>query len=138
MKICNDGPFVPEGSAPPVTIRWGTADSMEKLSLPILPRTIKEETSDVAKLLAATQPASFGFDGKDVIDESYRKATKLDTSAFLTNFCPYVAGIIDVLCQTLLPKPGHNSQGIRAELYKLNVSHPSLLFLVAINNAEGL
>ncbi|KAF2825159.1 hypothetical protein CC86DRAFT_394877 [Ophiobolus disseminans] len=93
-----------------VTIRWDSATSIEKLSV-------------------GTQPASFGFQGQDIIDESYRKASKLDTSAFSTKFCPYDSGIIDVIGQALLPKLSGSSQGIRAELYKLNIYQaPSGMF----------
>jgi hypothetical protein len=105
-------------SAEPVTIRWDSATSIEKLTFPL---SSEEEHKAVEKLVAGTQPASFGYQGRDVIDESYRKASKLDTSAFSTNFCPYEVGIIDVIGQALLPKVPSSSQGIRAELYKLNV-----------------
>jgi hypothetical protein len=108
-------------SADPITIRWDSATSIEKLTLP-LTDDMAGKIDPVAKLVAGTQPASFGFQGKDVIDESYRKASKMDTSAFSTNFCPYELGIIDVIGQTLLPKSPRSCQGIRAELYKLNVS----------------
>jgi hypothetical protein len=66
--------------------------------------------------------ATFGFGGKDVFDETYRKALKLDTSRFCTNFSPYEVGIIDVISQMLLPYiwRGH-SRSVKAELYKLNV-----------------
>jgi hypothetical protein len=108
-------------SADAITIRWDSATSIEKLTFPMTDRKAGE-IDPVSKLVAGTQPASFGFQGKDVIDESYRKASKMDTSAFSTNFCPYELGIIDVIGQTLLPKSPRSCQGIRAELYKLNVS----------------
>lgn len=108
--------------AEPVTIRWDSTTSIEKIILPMTETELNAIESPVAKLVAGTQPASFGYKGQDVVDESYRKASKLDTSAFSTNFCPYEAGIIDVIGQTLLPKAPNSSQGIRAELYKLNVS----------------
>ncbi|KAF1911956.1 hypothetical protein BDU57DRAFT_483512 [Ampelomyces quisqualis] len=107
--------------ADPVTIRWDSAKSIEKLTLPLSKEKAARKQSSVTRLAAGTQPASFGFQGRDVIDESYRKASKLDTSAFSTNFCPYEAGIIDVIAQALLPKFPYSSQGIFAELYKLNI-----------------
>lgn len=106
----------------PVVIRWDATTSIEKLILPLPLDESHEGRDSVEKLVIGTQPASFGFQGQDIIDESYRKALKLDTSAFSTNFCPYEAGIIDVIGQALLPKLPAASQGIRAELYKLNVS----------------
>jgi hypothetical protein len=110
-------------SAESVTIRWDSATLIEKLTLPLSSET---DHKTVEKLVAGTQPASFGYQGQDVIDESYRKASKLDTSAFSTNFCPYEVGIIDVIGQALLPKVPSSSQGIHAELYKLNVRCSSL------------
>lgn len=115
-----------EGVTSPVTIRWDSTDQIEKV---VLPTT---DPSLVQRLIKSTQPASFGLKGQDVIDESYRKASKLDPSAFSTTFCPYEAGIIDVLGQTLLPLPQSKSQGVRAELYKLNVGLKSA-FLVQLH-----
>lgn len=104
-----------EGVMSPVVICWDSTSQVEKV---VLPTT---DVSRVQALVKSTQPASFGLHGKDVIDESYRKASKLDPTAFLTSFCPYEVGIIDTIGQALLPLPGNNSQGVRAELYKLNV-----------------
>jgi len=78
----------------------------------------------LARLLSDCQPASFGFNGEDVHDESYRRATKLDRSAFSIDFCPYELGIIDAIAQLLLPGTEHGTKGVRAELYKLNVRGP--------------
>jgi hypothetical protein len=59
---------------------------------------------DFTHLLMACQPASFGRAGEAVLDEEYRKAGKLDRSEFATTFCPYEAGIIDVVTQLLVPQ----------------------------------
>lgn len=77
----------------------------------------------LAMLESSCQPASFGHNGEDILDETYRKATKLDRSAFSVDFCPYEVGIIDTIAQMLLPDSNHKSgmSGVRAELYKLNV-----------------
>lgn len=53
-------------------------------------------------------------------DETYRRATKLDTTEFCTDFNPYEHGIIDIIAQLLLPPVRTDFSGIRAELYKLN------------------
>jgi hypothetical protein len=112
----------------PVTIRWDCGNLIDKITLPFhAEATENVKTASLQRLVNATQPASFGFKGKDVVDESYRKATKLEPSAFATNFCPYKVGIIDTIGQTLLPLPNYRSQGICAELYKLNVSHDHFL-----------
>ena len=76
----------------------------------------------------ACQPATFGLAGNDVLDENYRRAIKLDASAFSTNFHPHDCGIIDSFQQILLPSTieggqhiGIGPKGVRAELYNLNV-----------------
>jgi hypothetical protein len=80
-----------------------------------------------------------------MFDEFYRKATKMDRSAFSVDFCPYEVGIIDTIAQILLPNSRDcvGTSGIRAELYKLNVSfedasHPdNLLILLQIYAAPS-
>jgi hypothetical protein len=63
---------------------------------------------DFTHLLMACQPASFGRTGEAVLDEEYLKAGKLDRSQFATTFCPYEAGIIDVVTQLLVPQYKHD------------------------------
>jgi hypothetical protein len=70
-------------------------------------------------LLEACQPAAFGVDNKDVLDESYRKAWKMDNSNFATRLDVVNAGILEHLCSTLLQ--GNEKKKIRPEMYKLNV-----------------
>ena len=68
-----------------------------------------------------------------MLDESYRKASKLDDTQFPTNFSPYDYGIVDTISQILFPsvakmtpgEVGFELRGVRAELYKLNVSFQS-------------
>jgi hypothetical protein len=71
--------------------------------------------ADFEHLLKACQPASFGRAGEAVLDEKYRKAGKLDRSQFATTFCPYEAGIVDVVTQLLVPqyKHGKHSRSIK-------------------------
>lgn len=89
------------------------------------------------ELLGACSPATFGSNGKDILDEEYRKAIKLDWSNFAVDFYPHDYGIVDAIAQTLLPRinplragafgtnGNDNSEhwGVRCELYKLNVSY---------------
>ncbi|TFL04312.1 hypothetical protein BDV98DRAFT_312908 [Pterulicium gracile] len=42
-------------------------------------------SAEVADLVDACQPATFGRNDEDVLDESYRKAGKLEPSSFATN-----------------------------------------------------
>ena len=84
----------------PVQIRFGEKGKGNTLTLPGDERSSKE----FQDLLAVCQPASFGRGGEDVFDEDYRKAGKLDRDAFATSFCPYEAGIVDIVAQLLLPQ----------------------------------
>ena len=76
------------------------------------------------QLLKDCQPASFGRGGEDVMDETYRKARKLDEAAFCTNFDPYALGIVETAAQALVLNnrmQKNETHGIQAEFYKLNV-----------------
>lgn len=111
----------------PVTIRWdvagatdGQATACAKLTLPLDPGA----DADMDRLVQQSQPATFGRGGEDVYDESYRKARKMDPTAFCTTFDPYSLGIIDIVAQVLLPSvvDSVTHRAVQAELYKLNVS----------------
>ncbi|KAK7967052.1 uncharacterized protein PG986_001329 [Apiospora aurea] len=126
----------PKAQHEPITIRWdvddnGAADGQvatpcAKLNLPPVPRAGGE--TSLKRLIQHCQPATFGRGGKDVYDESYRRAGQMTPTAFCTTFDPYSAGIIDTVAQVLLPSVYDSTthRGVRAELYKLNVySAPS-------------
>ncbi|KAI1101258.1 hypothetical protein F4804DRAFT_347774 [Jackrogersella minutella] len=108
-----------------VTLRWDSPDpstpgSRCKLIFPISPST----SDNLFHLVADMIPATFGRGGQDVLDETYRKALKLDPSEFCVDFSPYECGIIDTVAQVLLPdwqKDSTNPRGVKAELYKLNI-----------------
>jgi len=125
---CNDTVKAAEmiENAPAVTIRWDCADSTERLTIPCNNSFAAQSPLD--KLLKGTTPTGFGYQGNDVIDESYHKASKLDATTFSTDFCPYEIGIIDIIGQALLPKSPGGFQGIWAVIYKLNVNHCSPYF----------
>ncbi|KAH0368867.1 hypothetical protein KCU65_g3789, partial [Aureobasidium melanogenum] len=91
----------------PVTIRYGPSGQGRILRLPT------DTTNDPAflNLVSTCEPATFGRGGKDVYDEQYRKATKLDTDDFLTDFCPYETGIIDIVQQLLMPSVKRKATG---------------------------
>lgn len=108
----------------PVTVRWDPSSAKvlaknTKLVFPLEPG----HEQNLARLVNEADPATFGLRGKDILDESYRKASKLDPSQFTTSFNPYELGIIDTVAQALLPstKAADSYRAVRAELYKLNV-----------------
>ena len=70
-------------------------------------------------LAESCDAATFGRGGKDVYDESYRKAGKLDTRHFCASFCPELSGLMHLIRYNILE--GHTGKGLKIELYKLNV-----------------
>ena len=120
----------------PVVIRWDRKDnrSIGKLTLPL---STAEDQQGMEDFVDSCAPATFGKGGKDTLDESYRRASKLDSTQFSTNFSPYELGIIGVIAQTLLPgivgslaresggRTFVENLGVVAELYKLNVCFSS-------------
>jgi hypothetical protein len=111
-------------TAPPFALRFDTPSSGGKVTFP------SSDSSELERLLKACTPATFGSGGKDILDETYRKAGKLDRANFSVDFHPHDYGILDAIAQTLLPstypvgkKEGREEHwGVKAELYKLNVS----------------
>ena len=68
--------------------------------------------------MSGFRPATFGLGDKDVLDESYRRAGKLDADNFTWKF-PFL-DLKKVVQKSLLPyKQG--GREIILELYKLNV-----------------
>ncbi|KAH8768160.1 hypothetical protein F5883DRAFT_418622, partial [Diaporthe sp. PMI_573] len=128
----------------PVILRWDPSSASVpaadcKLKFP-LDQSDSRMAHNMQQLLHDMQPATFGYQGQNVLDESYRKASKLDPSRFACNFSPYELGIVDEVARILLPgfkdqtTPieekifcGTDTERIeptrvmRAELYKLNV-----------------
>jgi hypothetical protein len=77
--------------------------------------------SDIALLVDKCAPATFGRGPEDVLDESYRKALKLDQDAFSWRFNPDSGEFVARLAQELCV-PGILLEAvIRVEPYKLNV-----------------
>ncbi|KAJ8522074.1 hypothetical protein ONZ45_g1261 [Pleurotus djamor] len=75
-------------------------------------------TDEKLELLTdACEPASFGRNHEDILDETYRKAGKLDVSDFAINLDLCGAGLISKICSSLLTE----DRNIRADLYKLNL-----------------
>lgn len=113
--------------ADPINLVWATKGlSSNDQQLRGLRFPVDEESSQrFEELVKRMEPATFGRGAKDVLDPSYRKAVKLDTDDFVSSFSPYDYGIIDEVAQLLLPSMHISDlhlRGVRAELYKLNVS----------------
>lgn len=114
-----------------ITVRWDSplpfqSYSINKIEFPLA--TSAEAASSFHPSLNALvhdcQPATFGQSGKDIYDESYRRAGKLDESNFSTNFHPADYGITAALAQALLPAVANSKselRGVHVESYKLNI-----------------
>ncbi|KAF2218602.1 hypothetical protein BDZ85DRAFT_270061 [Elsinoe ampelina] len=109
-----------------------TAGTTAKLNLPA-------ESTDLDDLIAHCQPATFGYQGKDVLDTSYREAIKMDPDCFSINLSPYDLGCVQAIIQLLRPSTTAVGQKrIRAELYKLNIySGPSGKFKAHVDTPRG-
>ncbi len=110
----------------PVTVRWDPPSAPPGDSRnACFPPSASSTGTGMARLQALLrdcEPATFGRGCEDVLDESYRKASKLDASAFSTDLCPYALGIVDQAAELLMPGVGvSGSRGVEAKLYKLNV-----------------
>ena len=68
------------------------------------------------KLLDVCSVASYGYEGKDVVDKNYRNAFKLDPNNFLTSFQMCSIPILQEI-QSIVP----TVVGLKAQLYKLNI-----------------
>ncbi|KAK1593710.1 uncharacterized protein LY79DRAFT_658873 [Colletotrichum navitas] len=110
-----------DAAAPQVTVRWDSRDQAHgrKAAFPV--QKTEEAQVAFARLVDDCQPATFGRNEQEVLDETYRKAGKMDETAFKH-------GIIDTVLQSLarVDKSSNVNRGVRAELYKLNIySAPS-------------
>lgn len=77
--------------------------------------------AELNALSSACQPATFGLNQRDVLDETYRKAGKLDTTMFASLFKVADCGLINAIHNGLLRDGMEATKQITCELYKLNV-----------------
>ncbi len=99
-----------------------------------LPTASSDQLADLA---AACEPATFGVDQKDVYDESYRKAGKMNVEDFSINFSPERFGLVRQIKNELLGWKDE-ARDIELELYKLNVYGERNLFLPLTSMATDL
>lgn len=74
---------------------------------------------ELALLAEACEAATFGRNHEDVLDETYRKAGKLDAEDFATSFEVQSSNLVSILRDKLLI--ADSEANIRAERYKINV-----------------
>ncbi|KAK1223656.1 hypothetical protein PQX77_013478 [Marasmius sp. AFHP31] len=81
--------------------------------------TATSEQLDV--LTAACDPATFGRANEDVLDESYRKAGKMNSEKFASKLNLETSRILPTVLPQLFVGSGKTDHKVEAELYKLNV-----------------
>jgi hypothetical protein len=86
---------------------------------------------ELEQLTQACEPASFGVKQENVLDETYRKAGKMDSESFATVLDPSNTDLIKIVRGHLLEGLQSN-RGIKAELYKLNIYSKFLIFFAPI------
>jgi hypothetical protein len=84
---------------------------------------------ELEQLTQACEPASFGVNKEDVLDETYRKAGKLDLGCFAPLLDPVHTDLSKIIRDYLL-EGTQSTNNIKMELYKLNVygRHPNFMF----------
>ncbi|KAJ7142874.1 hypothetical protein C8R44DRAFT_866152 [Mycena epipterygia] len=93
---------------------------------------------NLAELASACEQATFGVDQTDVLDESYRKAGKLDLTEFAARLDVVASGLVDAITPDILQ--GQDADGrkaLRAEMYKLNVNGPGSFFKAHKDTPRG-
>lgn len=83
---------------------------------------------ELSDLMSACQPATFGRDQLDVLDEDYRKAGKLDLTHFASKFDLGGTGIMKTVKYQLIDASDGGKVRLRPELYKLNVYSKSPIY----------
>jgi hypothetical protein len=83
---------------------------------------------ELEQLTQACDPASFGVKQEQVLDESYRKAGKMDSECFSSTLDLFHTDLIKIIRDYLL-EGLESTTGIKAELYKLNTYGKCLIFV---------
>ncbi|KAF5374123.1 hypothetical protein D9615_008858 [Tricholomella constricta] len=98
---------------------------------------LSQATEDQLQALAdACEPATFGLGQRDVLDETYRKAGKMDSDKFLTSLDVDKLGIVARVHVQLL-EGDDVEKTVNAELYKLNVYEKDSFFKTHKDTPRG-
>ncbi|KAL1684020.1 hypothetical protein EV122DRAFT_285790 [Schizophyllum commune] len=82
----------------------------------------------LASLVATCQPATFGLNQEDVLDETYRKAITLDNTMFASLLKPAQYGLINTIRDQLLQEGAESTKQVAHEVYRLNVYETGSFF----------
>jgi hypothetical protein len=110
-------------ACPQPVIFWRTGNMAKSTTIDRTLSATRGWENSLEELIQDCSPATFGRDGKNVFDESVRKAGALGAHSVSTNFSPYDFGIIDAAARELRPgivragkEPAFERWGIVAEL----------------------
>jgi hypothetical protein len=84
------------------------------------------------QLAQACEPASFGLKQECVLDESYRKAGKMDPDCFSSKMDLSHTDLINIIRGYLL-EGTESTNNVKPELYKLNVYSTHLFHIYFLN-----
>ena len=125
ISIRDDSEIDDFRTSKPVRLAWITGNEVTDGNIQLPCQSMTDLSRDMDKLIDSCSKATFGRGQEDVLDEDYRRASKLDASQFLTSFDPYHLGIVDqiqqVLCRGVENINISHWPGVVAELYSLNV-----------------
>ncbi|OAQ79361.1 oxidoreductase [Purpureocillium lilacinum] len=127
------------GDTNPIVVRWDSP-AMPSLGRKVTFPVPTDEQTAFDQLCKDCEPAAFGIGEKEVFDEEYRKAGKMDESRFCSSFDPSADGVVDTIAQALLHGARQNqiARGVKAQLYKLNVySAPSGRFKAHVDTPRA-
>lgn len=87
---------------------------------------------ELEQLAQACEPASFGVHHEQVLDESYRKAGKMDSECFASTLDLVRTDLVNIIRDCLL-EGTQSTKNIKAELYKLNVYGTRLILVLPVS-----
>ncbi|KPI38516.1 uncharacterized protein AB675_4234 [Cyphellophora attinorum] len=109
--------------------------SPDRVTLPVR-KTMQSDEDALDRLLASCEPATFGYQGQDILDNEYRKALKLEPSRFCIDFHPADHGILQTIADTML-RLRTGSYSLSAVLYKLNIYETSGRFKAHVDTPRS-
>ncbi|KDQ10396.1 hypothetical protein BOTBODRAFT_178241 [Botryobasidium botryosum FD-172 SS1] len=111
-----------------IVLFYGEGESSRRLALQ------GATDAQLEHLANSCDKATFGVNQQDVLDETYRKAGKLDADHFAWNFQAF--GLVNHIKKVLFALDSKPRE-IRAELYKLNVYGPGSFFKAHKDTPRG-
>jgi len=92
---------------------------------------------ELEQLTQVCEPASFGVNKEDVLDETYRKAGRIDLDRFAPMLDPPAHTDLLKIIRSYLLEGTQSKNNIKAELYKLNVYGEGSFFKPHLDTPRG-